>query len=754
MQEIEEYIDAWILHDNEKMAEVQQLFKNEKAIYKTLTALTNFVNGSHSNAEDLKIILKAIEARPVNINYFSVLLFAGSICSFSLGLLTEFNRIIKIFENIDLKKIKKQYEGLFYLSKSKESLKELAHFERINFLAKAEACFPIGSEIWYGAKFDKTYSSVLIRKDIKIFEEVKILNSYPQYLKRRYSPDFVLGRYYEFSGNLEKAYQIIKGLREITTKKNFKAIYFLKIVNLLWMMNKIEEADLELEKFLKIQPDYLESFRGKTYLAERGRALNDPATIRLNVKKAFLREDLPLFNRRWLEYLLLCAELLDGNAKVAKNILLRIDPKGDNPDLVVDWMRYYLLINDYQTAAHYYDQLMKRHKSYICEFIYVYEVKHHQMVRLQLLIDNKDMSKVKIKNNDLGALKPSFDNFIGSSASLKKVKDAIKSYSNQKAPILITGETGTGKEEVAKILHNISDRSKHPFIPVNCGGISNTLMEAEFFGYKKGAFTGALKDHKGLFESAGKGTIFLDEISSMPMNLQASLLRVLENMEVRPVGSSKFIPVEARIIAATNIPLESLLDDKKFRSDLYFRLNRLQINLPPLRKRTSDIPEIIEYFLNNQYDEDSLEIDSELMGNMLVYDWPGNVRELKNEIERMVILGESYQFKAQTSSQADEPKADHEVIASPTHSSINDSNAITFNIVAHSTSYGNARLKKLAELFLKDRQLTRAMVVRKLGCAPNTATKDLKELESQGFIKKIIPTDSPRSSYYIINDNE
>ena len=206
--------------------------------------------------------------------------------------------------------------------------------------------------------------------------------------------------------------------------------------------------------------------------------------------------------------------------------------------------------------------------------------------------------------------------------------------------MMLYGESGTGKEVIAKYIHQTSLRSKQPFIPVNCATIPNELMEAEFFGYEKGAFTGASKEGKpGLFELANKGTLFLDEIGEMPLPLQAKLLRVLESGEIRRLGSEKHIFTDARIIAATNRDLDKMVHNGTFRSDLYYRLNILPVKIPPLRERTEDIAAFIDVFLENFNKKYRLNrtLSDNSMKILGQYSWPGNVRELRNAIERLVI---------------------------------------------------------------------------------------------------------------------
>jgi len=205
--------------------------------------------------------------------------------------------------------------------------------------------------------------------------------------------------------------------------------------------------------------------------------------------------------------------------------------------------------------------------------------------------------------------------------------------------VLITGESGTGKELVARAIHERGALAKRPFVVADCGSLVPSLIESELFGYEKGAFTGATRSKEGLFQSAQGGTIFLDEIGELPLELQAKLLRVLQEKEVRPVGSNQRTPVDVRVIAATNRDLEQEYNAGRFRKDLYFRLNVVTVHLPPLRERRSDIPPLVHWFLERFAPGEPIQVSQEAMDLLLRYEWPGNVRELENCIQRAVALG-------------------------------------------------------------------------------------------------------------------
>ena len=232
------------------------------------------------------------------------------------------------------------------------------------------------------------------------------------------------------------------------------------------------------------------------------------------------------------------------------------------------------------------------------------------------------------------------DGIIGASANIQDVLRMISRLKDTRTPVLVSGESGTGKELVARAIHFRGAMAQTPFVAVDCGSLVPTLMESELFGYEKGAFTGAMKSKAGLFQAANGGTIFLDEIGELPLEMQAKLLRVLQEREVRPVGSNESRTVDVRVIAATNRDLETAYREGTFRKDLYFRLNVVTVHVPALRERRSDIPMLAHWFLERCAPGRAVQVSNAAMKSLLQYDWPGNVRELENCVERAVALGD------------------------------------------------------------------------------------------------------------------
>ena len=251
-----------------------------------------------------------------------------------------------------------------------------------------------------------------------------------------------------------------------------------------------------------------------------------------------------------------------------------------------------------------------------------------------LVIENRQLKKTLKERH-------SFNNIVGKSEPMQQVFDLITQVAPRRSTVLIAGESGTGKELVARAIHSCSPRSNHAFVAVNSGSIPSDLLESELFGHVKGAFTGAIASKKGLFEIADGGTIFLDEVGTLPLETQSRLLRVIQEREFRQVGGLKNIVVDVRIIAATNIDLKEAMEQQRFREDLYYRLNVISINLPPLRERKRDIPLLAEHFVrqfSKENDRPDCHLDPSTLKLLMECDWPGNVRELENVMERAVVL--------------------------------------------------------------------------------------------------------------------
>ncbi len=329
-----------------------------------------------------------------------------------------------------------------------------------------------------------------------------------------------------------------------------------------------------------------------------------------------------------------------------KDRLLFVEPKEEEIKNILDEMKTYNGGENLNCGACGYDNCYEKAKAVIMglaeiEMCLPYLLNKISVSNINLLNDYKIIQKELYKDKD-------FNFILGKTQRMREIWEQLEKVAPTNTTVLIRGESGTGKEMVATLLHQKSTRKDRPMITVNCTTLTEHLLESELFGHVKGAFTGAVENKKGLLEVAHNGTIFLDEIGDMPLNLQTKLLRVLQNGEIRPLGSNEVKKIDVRVIAATNRNLEQLIDEGKFREDLYYRLNVFSIHLPPLRERKDDIP----YFLHHLIEVNSKKIgkkissyEKEIIKYLKAYNWPGNIRELANVVERAIILSQGEELK-------------------------------------------------------------------------------------------------------------
>jgi len=320
--------------------------------------------------------------------------------------------------------------------------------------------------------------------------------------------------------------------------------------------------------------------------------------------------------------------LSDIRMKAMDGIELLKKAKEINPDIVVVMITAYGTVENAVRAMKLgaYDYLLKPASPDALEVIVDKAV---ELISLR--------KENKVLRSDLATR---YQNIVGKSNRMKEIFDLIATTANARSTVLVTGESGTGKELVARAVHYASDRRDRQFVSLNCAALPDNLVEAELFGYEKGAFTGAVKQHKGRFEMADGGTLLLDEISEMPLGLQAKLLRVLQERVIERIGGDSSLEVDVRIIATSNRNLKEFIQQKKFREDLYYRLNVIPIHIVPLRERLEDIPLLVRHFIdkyNNENNKNIEDIDESVMRLLMKYHWPGNVRELENYIERAVV---------------------------------------------------------------------------------------------------------------------
>lgn len=370
-----------------------------------------------------------------------------------------------------------------------------------------------------------------------------------------------------------------------------------------------------------------------------------------------------------------------------------------------------------------------------------------------------ELREVRVQQRPEAPSGPTPGQLVGDSAALAHVRGWIASYADATAPVLILGETGTGKDLVARQLHAQSRRHAAPFVAVNCAAIAENLLEAELFGHVQGAYTGADSRRPGLIASAGAGTLFLDEIGDTGARFQSALLRLLENQEYRPIGSDRAEHVACRIVAATNVDLDRACDEGRFRRDLLYRLQQLPIVVPPLRHRREDIPLLVQVFLSAS-GLPGCRLDPELMQHLMEQRWPGNVRQLRNEIERLrlhnpgrTVLGMAEHKALPGARQPTGSRETTRFFRRPDHA-VAARTPVTPAGGSPLPAYGHgnpqmALQQRILDLFTRYARLTRKQMMELAGISSATATRHLNALCAEGRLRRVCPTPAPRTFYFV-----
>ncbi len=442
----------------------------------------------------------------------------------------------------------------------------------------------------------------------------------------------------------------------------------------------------------------------------------------------------------------------------ARFLLGSIDPDGDFGDCHAAWMRCCWLTDDVAGAARHWRALQERGPAYVrAELAEAYELGAAELGMIashQPSPDDRPAGTARLRRRDAEL------SLIGDSVAMREVRGQIQLCAERQEHVLITGETGSGKEIVARLLHRLGPGANTPFVALNCGAIAESLAEAELFGYVRGAFTGAERGREGAIGQAAGGVLLLDEIGSMPQRLQALLLRVLESGDYRPLGASQASQLRARIVSASNEDLGLLTDQGRFRPDLFYRLQRLSIEVPPLRRRPEDIAPLARHFQRQTGLSRLPAFAPDLLALWERHPWPGNVRELRNEVESLMVMhGHLEAFTAAcsslhrrgTSARLGRPVGEPAPVRVVTPAVAAD------DPLAHLPSDGVVpmggrkvldRRRAILRLAAEQGRITRSQVVVQLGCAPNTASADLQALEEAVLIRRIILGNNLRLSYF------
>lgn len=471
-------------------------------------------------------------------------------------------------------------------------------------------------------------------------------------------------------------------------------------------------------------------------------------------------------------YLPINFEISLGNKGMAKLLLQEKEKKGD-VSYFDDFFygRLYLLENDLVNAERSFVRLLENVKRFGAKNRLIFEMQFAKELnltyQLQLLNGWKSISKTEPNKEKPEVIKKTLPKekgiklLIGKSKAIRNVKDLVKKYAKLRGPVLVTGETGTGKELVSRAIHDEGLFPDEPFLAINCGALTDSLLQSELFGYEAGAFTGAQKQRKGIFEAAGKGTVFLDEFGDISPKLQVSLLRVFELNEIRLLGGTTNRKIQCKIVIATNTDLHKAVTEKRFREDLYFRLAKFEVRLPALREKKEDLPELIQYFLDkNCRSNENKMISNGLILKLMDYHWPGNIRELKNEIDRLYILNPDITFldveHFDFSHLQVKGNYNQNSQTIPLNSNKNTADGTIDQDMSRIIRKGfsiERRIDLIKEMFKKYRKMTRNQIMEINNISSTTATKCLKNLLHSGFIVRRTPTKSSRTDYFEFVEN-
>jgi DNA-binding NtrC family response regulator len=474
------------------------------------------------------------------------------------------------------------------------------------------------------------------------------------------------------------------------------------------------------------------------------------------------------------EYLYINIEFLLGNLGMVR-LLIKEKQEKRGPHFLDDLVygRLFLIEKNFEAADEFFARLVENVKKYGAMNRIIFELQFAKEMKLIHIVNltNGWQKKIGIKKQEFNKEKvvaklnvKGIDLLIGKSSAINKVKELVRKFAPFKSPVLVTGETGTGKELVSRAIHDEGQYPNAPFLAINCGALTESLLQSELFGYVAGAFTGAQKERKGIFEAAGKGTVFLDEFGDISPQLQVSLLRVLESNEIRMIGSVKTQKIECRIVVATNVDLNQAVQEKGFREDLFYRLAKLEIRLPSLRERIEDLPELINYFFesNRTESENKKTLSSDLLQALSEYSWPGNIRELKNEVDRLSILHaekpliekSDFDFthlqawSAQPKNKSEGQLKKESKVNDLPLAEQNNTEDPYLKIIQQKGPQIDRRHALLREIFQKYKKLTRNQIMGITNASPSTATKDLQILCEAGFIVRRSPTNSSRTFYF------
>jgi DNA-binding NtrC family response regulator len=717
---------------------------------------------STSYAEYRKILRQVLETPPSSISERYILLLCLQVdCALEEKHPDEANRYFSYLKQFDASSFSNEIQILVLCVEWRIQLqfrnysKELSILERAFKLVGKE-----GSLAWLRIKSHEIEAAILhedFQRAVRALSELEMFrNVMPWQGVGPY--EYLQAWFYLYNGESERGLAILKDFP--VQKMQGRQLVLLRLkIELSIYAGRLDEARQALDAIRdQVCETTLENLcfgRFMTTLHYEGLrtlealASRDFDRARTHAKiTSTLAPQVPRWFSRGIRLHALSIELASKQVRAARVFLQTLDP--DQQTLLAEWMRLFVLEKNEAEALKTAQKMIKQASpaSIRRRLGFAFELSPGEFGFLVLKSQERTESSNAKQSVKVTQREEASSALIGESPAISEIREKIAKYAPLQSSVLISGETGSGKEVVARLLHQQSPRAKEPFIAVNCAAIGESLIMSELFGHVRGAFSGATSDRQGLFKAVGEGTLFLDEITSTSPAFQASLLRVLEENEIRPVGSDKTVKIKARIIAATNDLLDEAVAKNLFRKDLFFRLSQLHVFIPPLRERKEDIPSLARFFLKQSYGDMEIGISDNFFEALKLRPWPGNVRELRNEMERIACTAGSDQLLTDESiSTRNDMVPGPRPITSPRISQLFEEQGSNI----YSLSYRERRREKLRNLFKQYARLSRADIVKLLNCSPNTATEDLRVLERENWIRRVSTSAHLRTSYFVLN---
>jgi DNA-binding NtrC family response regulator len=763
-------VSAFFAEDFSKMKALGEEIHKNDPLFQYYRAIGGMYDSKITSEQKDDFIRTALSDPPKDVELFILLLYSLVLFSVQNGRMNNAHQAVELMKQLSRVGVKTEVK-VSVLRSEQRIHQALDHYdEELDCLSRALKYFRPGEKMWAVLKTNRIRSAIENEDFEVVRSDLEELQPYSRLVIDSRSGSYeILKAYYLYScAKYQEAWNAIQTFPSGESNASQRGRLFIKILCLIQNMRWEEVSELldtvakNLQEIVWPLPSYqdhqllrceYEYLRSHAALAQKKLELarqhaQNGVTVAANSTPRLRREG---------QHLLLWVDLAMGHSRAARVLLNQLDPNESKRVYASEWTRLHFLEGNAELAASHFKTIIH---TGIPEFIehklrYAYELSAGQTTTLFTKQSSKrekslPVIKPEIFIHEKEDLKLRFPMFSGNSKIILDFWSLIEKLSRLHTTIFISGELGTYRSQVARMLHLKSLHSKELFLPVLCGTTSDILLESEIFGHVKGAFTGASSNRMGSLVQEGKATVFLDQIHLLSPQLQSKILHTLEHHAVKPIGGSKFIPTNARIIVGASQPI-----DKVLRKDLYHLVSRVQIRIPPLRERTEDIPGIAYSFLKSVYSKSDFVIADDLMDAFKSYSWPRNFTELGLELKRVALAAGNSQiltaslFKpginaaAPSTSNISMPVTPLPLTSAPRLATASSETEVAYS------HYRMNRQQKLKDLFSQKDKLTRADVSRILGCSPNTAASDLKLLEAEGYIQRMNPSTSARLSYFV-----